>query len=186
MAKQKIVLGGIVKEEVAKINANFTEVYDGLADMPTKTSDLANDSGFVNTTAMNNAIEQAKEEIDVPTKVSDLTNDSGFQTAAQVNAATANKVDKIAGKDLSTNDYTNADKTKVANLGKVDFTASSFGTAQADGYFYATLPAAGKYPVKVMKSNGSKYEEVIVQASVEGDNIVLCSDSAFTGYVVTV
>ena len=41
------------------------------SDLPTKTSDLTNDSGFITSA-------------DVPTKTSDLTNDSGFITLAQV------------------------------------------------------------------------------------------------------
>lgn len=41
------------------------------SDLPTKTSDLTNDSGFITSA-------------DVPTKTSDLTNDSGFITAAQI------------------------------------------------------------------------------------------------------
>lgn len=127
MAKQNILLGGVVKEEVAKANSNFDELYQ----------------------------------------------------------AVDGKVDKQTGKDLSSNDYTNSDKAKVEKLGKIDFTVSDFGTAQDDGYFYATVSAAGKYPVKVMKSNGSNYEEVIAQTSVEGDNIVICSAVAFAGYVVT-
>lgn len=42
--------------------------------VPTKTSELDNDSGFITSA-------------DVPTAVSDLTNDSGYQTATQVEAA---------------------------------------------------------------------------------------------------
>lgn len=218
MAKQNILLGGIVKEEVAKVNANFTELYGAVDTIPSKTSDLTNDSNFVNTTQMNTAIEQAcgGVEGDIPTKTSDLTNDSGFVTETQMNsaitqatgaidvptkmseltndanyvktndAAFVNKVDKESGKGLSSNDYTGADKAKVANLGKIDFTDASFGSAQTDGYFKATLPATGKYPVKVMKSNGSNYDEVMVQTSVEGNNIVIYSEVAFAGYVVTV
>lgn len=216
MAKQNILLGGIVKDEVAKVNANFTELYGELENMPTKTSDLTNDSNFVNTSQMTSAIEEACGDVTVPTKTSDLTNDSGFVNSTQMNEAIAqatgaidvptklseltndanyvksndaafvNKVDKESGKGLSSNDYTAADKAKVAKLGKIDFTTASFGAAQSDGYFYATLPATGKYPVKVMKSNGSNYDEVMVQASVEGDNIVICSSVAFAGYVVTV
>jgi hypothetical protein len=177
MAKQKILLGGIVKEEVKKLNDNFNELYQEVGDIsvPSKTSDLTNDSGFVTEETVTQAVNAATRNMATDEEV----------TSAVTNA-TANKVDKETGKGLSTNDYSNADKSKVGNLGKIDFTATSFGTAQADGYFYATLPAAGKYPVKVMKQNGSTHEEVIVQASVEGDNIVLCADSAFAGYVVTI
>ena len=57
---------------------------------------------------------------ELPTKVSQLTNDSGFQTSTQVGAIVdgkiVNKVDKVSGKQLSTEDYTTAEKQKLAGL----------------------------------------------------------------------
>ncbi len=57
---------------------------------------------------------------ELPTKVSQLTNDSGFQTSAQVGTIVdgkiINKVDKEEGKQLSTEDYTTAEKQKLAGL----------------------------------------------------------------------
>ena len=47
---------------------------------------------------------------DIPKKTSQLTNDSGFLTGHQ---DISGKVDKVTGKGLSTNDYTNAAKSKV-------------------------------------------------------------------------
>lgn len=181
MAKQNILLGGIVKDEVAKVNANFTELYEN---MPTKTSDLTNDSNFVTSSQMTSAITAATDAIDVPSKTSDLTNDSNFVTSAQMTNAVANKVDKVAGKDLSTNDYDDTDKAKVDNLDKIEFTTSSFSTS--GDYQVATLSAAGKYPVKVLRQNGSTYDEVIAQTTVSGNNIVITSSEAFSGYVLTV
>ena len=55
-----------------------------ITDIPTKLSQLLNDSGYQTARQVQSAITAA-----VPTKVSDLTNDSGFQTAAQVQAAIA-------------------------------------------------------------------------------------------------
>ena len=55
----------------------------------------------------------------IPTKTSDLTNDSGFLTEHQ---DISGKVDKVAGKGLSTNDYTDADKAKLAGLHNYDDT----------------------------------------------------------------
>lgn len=56
----------------------------------------------------------------IPTKTSQLTNDSGFATIGVDIAALKDdingKVDKVAGKGLSTNDYTTADKNKVAQV----------------------------------------------------------------------
>ena len=47
---------------------------------------------------------------EIPTKVSELENDSKYLTAHQ---DISGKVDKVQGKSLSTNDYTNEDKAKV-------------------------------------------------------------------------
>ena len=53
-----------------------------------------------------------KVNITVPTKTSDLTNDSNFATTTALDT----KVDKVNGKGLSTNDYTTAEKQKLANI----------------------------------------------------------------------
>ena len=53
-----------------------------------------------------------KVNITVPTKTSDLTNDSNFATITALNS----KVDKVTGKGLSTNDYTTAEKDKLASI----------------------------------------------------------------------
>ena len=57
---------------------------------------------------------------ELPTKVSQLTNDSGFQTSTQVGSIVdskiVNKVDKVDGKQLSTEDYTTEEKQKLAGL----------------------------------------------------------------------
>ena len=57
---------------------------------------------------------------ELPTKLSQLTNDSGFQTSAQVvtivDGKIVNKVDKVSGKQLSIEDYTTAEKQKLAGL----------------------------------------------------------------------
>lgn len=64
------------------------------AAVPTKTSDLTNDSGFI-TNQVNNlanyydhtAINSMFNALDVPTKTSDLTNDSGFLTSIPIASA---------------------------------------------------------------------------------------------------
>ena len=55
-----------------------------ITDIPTKLSQLLNDSGYQTAAQVRSAISAA-----VPTKTSDLTNDSGFQTAAQVQTVIA-------------------------------------------------------------------------------------------------
>lgn len=68
-----------------------------------------------------------KAEVD--SKVSSETVDlSGYATTAAMNSALGNKVDKVSGKVLSTNDYTTAEKNKLAGV-----------AANANNY---SLPAA--------------------------------------------
>ena len=55
-------------------------------------------------------------------------NDTGYATTAAMNSALGNKVDKVSGKSLSTNDYTTAEKNKLAGI-----------AASANNY---SLPAA--------------------------------------------
>lgn len=184
MAKQDIALGGVVKDEVKKVNDNFDELYQKTETIPNKTSELTNDSNFTTETQVTQAINDATSNLPTTTEmnqaIQEATGDAVTET--EMNIALGNKVDKETGKGL----YPNMDATKVGRLGKIDFSTSDFGTAQTDGYVYATIAASGKYPVKVMKSNGSKYEEVLVQTSVEGNNIVIGSKTAFAGYVVTI
>lgn len=116
----------------------------------------------------------------------DLPDVSGFVTEETLTNALNEKVDKSQGKDLSSNDYTDDDKGKVSNLGKIEFAVSDFGSADSNGFVTATLSAGTKEPVKVMRSNGSMYESVLVDVQKEGTNIKIVSSEAFAGYVLTV
>lgn len=73
-------------------------------------------------------------------------------------ASIANKVDKEAGKGLSTNDYTTADKTKLANLRETKFFTSEKlegenGTVTLEGF------DSGKSVIMQCTKNG---EEIII------------------------
>jgi hypothetical protein len=46
----------------------------------------------------------------IPSKVSELTNDSSFQTLTDISTLISNKVDKVSGKQLSTEDYSTVEK----------------------------------------------------------------------------
>lgn len=66
--------------------SSFSGVYDDLIGKPTipsKTSELDNDSGFIT----NAALAPYAKTVDVPTKTSQLNNDSGFVDAAGASAA---------------------------------------------------------------------------------------------------
>lgn len=95
-----------LSEEVAKLESAIAKKADSadIPSVPTKVSDLTNDSGFQTASQVNTAIEQALDDkadkSEIPTKVSELTNDSGYQTASQVQGAVAGKQDAI--QDLAT------------------------------------------------------------------------------------
>lgn len=113
---------------------------------------------------------------------------SGYATKQEMSNGLGGKVDKVEGKGLSTNDYTTAEKEKLAALSapaKHTFIEGGWGNA-ANGIYTMTIAATGKYPVKVFRANGSNYEEALVQAAVNGNNIVLTSEEAFAGYVITI
>ena len=110
------------KVDGVKVNGVLQTIANRIVNIivPTKTSELTNDSGFL-TTHQNISNLASKDELSatataivgsIPTKISDLTDDSSFITQADID----NKVDKVAGKGLSTNDYTNADRSEVAKI----------------------------------------------------------------------
>ena len=67
------------------------------SDMPTKTSDLTNDSGYATEQYVTQSCEELERSIyeDIPTATSDLTNDSGYQTQTQVQNAINNALTSV-------------------------------------------------------------------------------------------
>lgn len=208
MSMQTIKVGGFVAEEIGKVNSNFALCAEK-TELPTKTSDLTNDSGYITSSAIPTVPTKTSDLTNdsgfitssaLPTKTSDLTNDSGFITSSSVptklsqltndanylkstDTAFTNKVDAVAGKGLSTEDYTTAEKTKLAGLSapsKISFTASNW----SNGTY--TTPANGKMPAGVMRKNGSNYESVLADVQAVGTNVVITSDEAFEGYLILI
>lgn len=178
MAMQTIKTGGAVGAEIAKINANFALCAEKteIPDVPTKTSDLTNDSGFITSDAIPT----------VPTKTSDLDNDSGFVTTSEMNTALGGKVSTETGKGLSTNDYTTPEKTKLAGLSapeKVTFTASNWVTSGSSVTFTTTTT---KNPAAVMRKDGTNYFAALVDVKTTGSSVVITSDESFEGYILLV
>lgn len=83
--------------------------------IPKKTSDIQNDSGFI-------TIDQVPEGAVASTTTPKMDGtastgtESSFARGDHVHPSDTNKVDKIAGKGLSTNDYTSEEKTKLAGI----------------------------------------------------------------------
>lgn len=111
------------------------------------------------------------KKTEVPTKLSELENDTTFKTETEIqtmiNAHTPDLtgyVEKVQGKGLSTNDYTNADKAKVDNIPlnpKYTDTTYEIATQSSSGLMSATdkvkvnnIPASPKYTDTVTTING--------------------------------
>lgn len=104
--------------EVIKVNGEALPVEDKTVDInvPTKTSDLTNDSNFVTSSQLSrvatsgsyNDLVDTPTIPEVPTKTSDLTNDSGFITRT-VNNLTNYTRTNLLGSVALTNDYNDLD-----------------------------------------------------------------------------
>lgn len=103
---------------VGTFSANASSASTAAITVPTNTSDLNNDSGFITSSALPtvndatltitqngtsvgtfsaNASSASTAAITVPTAVSDLNNDSGYQTASDVSTAIATAIAGITG-----------------------------------------------------------------------------------------
>lgn len=143
-----LYLWGKVKTYVATAIANIK--------LPSKTSDLTNDSGFI---TAKDVPEGAAASSTVPKM--DGTAAAGTETAFargdHVHPSDTTKVDKVEGKGLSANDYTNEEKAK---LGGVEANANNY-----------TLPDASALEYKGSKDT---YDELPTEGNKKGDvwNIV--------------
>lgn len=83
--------------------------------VPTKTSDITNDSGFI---TVADVPEGAAASTTSPKMngTAAVGTENAFARGDHVHPSDTTKVDKVEGKQLSTNDYTNDEKTKLAGI----------------------------------------------------------------------
>lgn len=189
MARQTIKLGELVKTAWQKVNANFEELYNSIANKVDKEAGKvlsSNDYTDAEKTKLSDIAANAQVNVIESVKV----NGTALTPSSKaVNIDLSGKVDKVTGKGLSTNDFTDAYKTKIdgaASVVKKTFAANGWGTAGSDGYYNMTIAAAGKYPVKVMRSDNGTYTEALVQTAVSGNNVVITSEETFEGYLIVI
>lgn len=94
---------GVVLNQLISANTAALATKANAADIPTKVSQLSNDSGYIKNELNAFSYSNLSGTPTIPTQTSQLTNNSGFVTSTQL----ATKVDKVSGKGLSTNDFTN-------------------------------------------------------------------------------
>lgn len=189
MARQTIKLGELVKTAWQKVNANFEELYNSIANKVDKEAGKvlsSNDYTDAEKTKLSGIA--ANAQINVIETV-EVNGTALTPSSKAVNIDLSGKVDKVTGKGLSTNDFTDAYKTKIdgaASVVKKTFAANGWGTAGSDGYYNMTIAAAGKYPVKVMRNENGTYIEALVQTAVSGNNVVITSEETFEGYLIVI
>lgn len=137
-----LYLWGKVKTYVATAIANIK--------LPSKTSDLTNDSGFI---TAKDVPEGAAASSTVPKMDGTATagTETAFARGDHVHPSDTTKVDKVEGKGLSANDYTNEEKAK---LGGVEANANNY-----------TLPDAS-----ASVKNGTTNQKGVVQLSSATDD----------------
>lgn len=110
---EKNVLVGI------KVNGNDVSIDSATRksniSVPSKTSDLDNDSGFITSADVPEG-STASGVTPVMDGVAAKGTDNGFARGDHVHPSDTSKVDKVDGKGLSTNDYTTAEKTKLGGI----------------------------------------------------------------------
>ena len=102
------------KIETVKVNGTAQNITDKAVDIavPTKVSELTNDNGYLVATDISGK-ENSSNKV---TTVTSTSTDVQYPSAKAVYTGLSGKVDKVSGKGLSTNDYTTAEKSKLAGI----------------------------------------------------------------------
>ena len=114
---EKNVIVGVQKNGTdVSVNSSTRKVN---ITVPTKTSDITNDSGFATETYVDTKVagivNSAPETLDTLNELAEaLGNDPNFATTMATELG--KKVDKVTGKGLSTNDYTTTEKNKLSGI----------------------------------------------------------------------
>lgn len=117
--------------------------------VPTKVSDLTNDSGFQTESQVSAKISAL---VDSAPSTLDTLNELAAALGDDPNFATTianqlgNKVDKVTGKELSDNNYTDSDKNKLAGI-QSGATAVSFNRSLTSGTQIGTITINGSQTV---------------------------------------
>lgn len=124
---QTINASGEVSAEDTVARADIAAIKDGtnidsFGDVETALGDKADTSTTYTKTEVDTALSAKANSADVYSKsdidtaMSAKADKSTTYTKTEIDTALGDKVDKVSGKGLSTNDYTNAEKTKLAGI----------------------------------------------------------------------
>lgn len=132
--------------------------------LPTKTSQLTNDSGFITGA---DVPEGAAASTTVPKMNGTATvgSEMAFARGDHVHPSDTGKVDKVEGKGLSSNDYTAAEKEK---LGNIEAGANNYTLPDATGTVKGGVTVGTNIDVsagKISVKNGTASQKGVVQLS---------------------
>lgn len=144
--------------------------------LPTKTSQLTNDSGFITTADIP---EGAAASTTVPKMngTAAVGSELAFARGDHVHPSDTGKVDKVEGKGLSSNDYTAAEKEK---LGNIEAGANNYTLPDASGSVKGGVTVGSNIDVsggKISVKNGTASQKGVVQLSsaVNSDSTALAA-----------
>lgn len=144
--------------------------------LPTKTSQLTNDSGFITTADIP---EGAAASTTVPKMngTAAVGSELAFARGDHVHPSDTGKVDKVEGKGLSSNDYTAAEKEK---LGNIEVGANNYTLPDASGSVKGGVTVGTNIDVsggKISVKNGTASQKGVVQLSsaVNSDSTALAA-----------
>lgn len=160
-----------------KLNEQISSIYAAKESLPTKVSQLTNDSGFQTaenvTLALQNALTNYALKSSVPTKTSQLTNDSGFLSAVPSEYVTES--------ELSGKGYQTSAQVESAINSKGFQTSSQVQSAitskgyQTESQVRAIVNAAGHFTKQIVDS-------LPAVSSAQENVIYLVPKSSGTGY----
>ena len=127
--------------------------------IPTKTSELNNDSGFLTT---HQDISGKQDKSNIVTSWSVTTSDAKYPSEKLVKSDLDKKVDKVNGKGLSTNDYDNTAKNTVDNLAAVA-TSGSYNDLSNKPTIPSVVDVVADNNANAVSSN-AVYDELILKA----------------------
>ena len=128
--------------------------------IPSKTSELNNDSGFLTT---HQDITGKQDKSNIVTSWSVTTSDAKYPSEKLVKSDLDKKVDKVSGKSLSTNDYDNTAKNTVDNLAAVA-TSGSYNDLSNKPTIPTVVDVVADNNANAVSSN-AVYDAVALKAS---------------------
>lgn len=146
------------RESLLYFKQKIESIFAKITDIPTKLSQLTNDTGFITSAALDPYAKTA----DLPTNVSDLTNDAGYQNSSQVDSAITSKGYQTAPQvdsAITAKGYQNATQVQQAiNTALSGFTGIDFQIVES-------LPGSGVKGTIYLLSNGgsgnNSYDEYV-------------------------